>query len=329
MVDRARVIETTQIGLEATPGTAVAANTQLNSVSIMLHTPAEADLFRPDGHKFATVAELNQEWSTFDLTGKPTYTELPWVLAMMYGNPAPTTPGGATDARSRVYGMADTALLTPKTATIEKGGSVRAEKITYGLLTDLGFTISRSAGLQITGSGIGQLFTDGISKTATPTEIPLVPIIGKQFDLYIDDAAEDLGTTKMLRAFEIGPSIGGVFGPLWAINSAEPSFSAHVDLAPTSGFRLKLEADAAGMAYLTQFRAGTTIFARAEAIGPEIESGQNYQFTYDVALKVKSMSPDEDEAGVTVVTFETEFTKDADWGKAHEITLVNDIATVA
>jgi hypothetical protein len=329
MVDRARVVETVQMGLEATPGTSVAANRGIKSFGIAMHTPGEADMYRPDGHKFPTVAELNQEWSTFDLTGKPTYNELPWALAMLYGNPAPTTPGGATNARQRVYGMSDTALLTPKTATIEKGSSVRAQKITHAVLTALGFGITRTQGLTMTGSGIGQLFTDGITKTAAPTELDLLPIIGKHFDLYIDAASGDLGTTKMLRAFEIAPNIDNVFGPIWPINSANASFGGIVDLVPATGLRLKLEADAAGMAYLDDFRAGTTIFVRAEAVGPEIEVGFNNTFTYDAALKVKSMSPDEDESGLTVVTFETEFTKDTTWGKALEITLINDVATVA
>ncbi len=326
MVDRARVVEQVQIGLEATPGTGVAASRTMRSFQVMMHSPGQADLYRPDGHKFAVVAEVNQEWTSFDLSGKPTYTEICWPLAMLYGNPAPTVAG---TVNTRVYTMADTALLAPKTATIEKGGSVRAQKITYGLVTDLGFTITRSQGLQMSGSGIGHLFTDGITKTAAPTDVPLIPIIGKQFDLYIDATGAALGTTKMLRAFNIAPSIGGVFGPIWPINSANASFGAHVDLAPSSGLKLTLEADAAGMAYLAQFRAGTTVFVRAEAIGPVFTGATTYKFTYDAALKIKSMSPDEDEAGVTTVSWETEFTQDSTWGKAHEITVVNDVATVA
>lgn len=327
MVDRAKVAETTQIGLETTPGTAVAAPTNLRSASVMFKMPGSADLFRPDGHKFNAIAENNMEWSAFELSGKPTYTEICWLLAMMFGNPSPSSSGVAV--KTRVYEMLDTTILTPKTATIMKGGSVRAQKLAYGLLTDLGFTITRSGGLQLTGSGIGQLFTDGITMTASPTDVPLVPIIGKQFDVYIDASAAALGTTKMLRAFNISPSLGGVFGPIWPINSANASFGAHVDLAPTTGLKITLEADAAGMAYLTQFRAGTIIFLRAEAIGAVIDTAIPYRFTFDVALLVKSVSPDEDEAGVTTVSFETEFVKDSTWGKAMLITVVNDVATVA
>lgn len=327
MADRAKVGENTQIGLEATPGTAVAAPTNLRSMSVMMRMPGSADLFRPDGHKFNALAEQNMEWSSFEIDGKPTYTEICWPLAMMFGNPAPVASGDAV--QTRTYEMLDTTILTPKTATIEKGGSVRAQEIAYALMTDFGLEISRSNASRLTGAGIGRLFTDGITMTADPEDVPLVPIMGKHWDVYIDSAAAGLGTTKMLRAFRVAPSITGVFGPLWAINSANASFAAHVDLAPTTGLRLVLEADAAGMAYLTQFRAGTKIFLRAEATGPIIDTAIPYSFTFDVALLVKSMVPDEEEAGVTIVTYETEFVKDDTWGKALQIVVVNDVETVA
>jgi len=268
------------------------------------------------------------EWSTFALSGKPTYTELCWLLAMMFGNPSPAASGVAV--KTRTYDMADTALLAPTTATIMKGSSVRAQKLAYGLLHDLGMTFSRSAGLTLTGAGIGQLFTDGITMTASPVDVPLVPIVGKHLDFYIDATGAALGTTKMLRAFHVEPSLTGVYGPIWPINSANASFGAAIDLPPTTGVKITMEADAAGMAYLSQFRADTTIFCRLLATGPLMAADAvAYSLTYDVALGIKSVSPDEDESGVTVVTFETEMTKDPTWGKALEIKVVNDVAAVA
>jgi len=327
MTDRASVAEATQIGLEVTPGTGVAASTNIRSTSVMFKMPGSADLFRPDGHKFNALAEDNAEWTGFDLAGKPTYTELAYLLAPMFGNPAPTSSGVAV--KTRVYSMLDTTILAPKTLTIEKGGSVRAQKLTYGVLTDFGMSISRASGCTLTGAGIGQLFSDGITMTPTPVDVPLVPMMGKHFDLWIDASGAALGTTKLLRAFKVEPSVTGVYGPIWAINSASTSFSATVDLAPTTSCKLTLEADAAGMAYLTQFRAGQTIFARLKATGGIIDTAIPYSFQWDMALLIKSVGPDSDESGVKTVEFETELTKDGTWGKAHEITLVNDVASVA
>jgi len=327
MTDRAKVIEVVQFGLEATPGTAVAAPTNIRSMSVDTKIGGAAEFFRPDGHKFNTLSELNMEWTTWGVNGKPTYTEICWLLAAMFGNPAPASSGVAV--KTRVYDMADTTLLAPKTLTIEKGSTVRAQRLSYGVLHDLGMTFSRSAGLAVTGAGIGQLFTDGATLTPTPVDVPLVPIVGKQLDFYIDATGAALGTTKMLRAFHVEPSLTGVYGPLWAINSALASFGAVIDLPPTTGVKITMEADAAGMAYLSQFRADDTIFARLAATGPIIDTLIPYSFTYDVALGIKTVSPDEDESGVTVVTFETEMTKDSTWAKALEITVVNNVASVA
>lgn len=327
MVDRAKVTEAVQVGLEATPGTPVAAPTNIRSVSIETKIGGQADFFRPDGRKFNALAETNMEWTTWTMNGKPTYTEMGWLLAPMFGNPSPSSSGVAV--KTRVYSMLDTTILTPKTITIEKGNSVRAQKMAYGLLTDLGFTFSRSAGLTLTGTGIGQLWTDGITMTASPVDVPLVPMVGKELDFYIDATGAALGTTKMLRAFHVEPSISGVYSPLWAINSAVTSYAGHVDTAPTTGLKITVEADAAGMAYLTQYRADTTIFARLKSTGPVIDTAIPYSFTYDAALLIKTVTPDEDESGVTTVTYETEFVKDTTWGKALELTLVNNVATVA
>lgn len=327
MVDRAKVIEAVQFGLEATPGTAVAAPTNIRSMSVDMKIGGTADLFRPDGHKFNTLGETNMEWTTFGINGKPTYTEICWPLAAIFGNPAPTSSG--TNVKTRVYSIGDTTLLTPKTLTVEKGSAIRAQKLAYGVVTDFGIAFSRSAPLTMTGQGIGQLWTDGATLTVTPTDVPLVPIIGKQLDFYIDATSAGLGTTKMLRAFHVEPTIGGVYAPLWPINSANASFAAVIDAVPTTGMKIMVEADAAGMAYLTQYRADTLIFARIEATGAVIDTAIPYRFTWDACLLIKSVSPDEDESGVTVVTYETEFVKDSTWGKAMEITVVNDVATVA
>lgn len=327
MVDRAKVSETIQVGLESTPGTAVAAPTNLRSVSVMLKMPGSADLFRPDGHKFNVLAEDNAEWTAFDLNGKPTYTEICYLLAPMFGNPAPASSGVAV--KTRTYEMLDTTILTPITLTIEKGSSVRAERITYGLLTDFALSVTRANGLTLTGAGIGQLYQDGITKTVSPVDVPLVPMMGKHFDVFVDSSSASLGTTKMLRAFKVESSLAGVYGPIWPINSALTSFGAHVDLAPTTAVRLTLEADAAGSAYLTQFRAGTTIFLRVKATGAVIDTAIPYSFTWDSALLVKSVSPDEDESGVVTMTYETELTKDSTWGRALQIGVVNDVPTVA
>ena len=329
MVDRAKALESVQFGMESTPGTVVPAITNIRAMSVETLIPATAEFFRPDGHKFNALDFLNMEWSEANITGKPTYTELAYVFAGLFGNVAPVNVG--TTGRKRSFVMADAAYATPATITVEKGGSVRAQRIAGLTLTDVGITASRKNGLALTAKGIGRLFTDGITMTASPTDVALIPIMGKQLDLFIDSSSASLGTTKMLRGFSVEHSITGAYGPIWAIDSSQTSFAGTVDLAPATSCKIMLEADAAGMAYLSQFRAGTEIFARLLATGPVIEAGTpppTNTLQWDACLGIKTVTTDGDDDGVTVVTYDCEYIKDSTWGKAQQIDLTNAIATL-
>jgi hypothetical protein len=66
-------------------------------------------------------------------------------------SPSPASSGVAV--KTRVFSMLDTTILSPsRRFTIEKGSSVRAQKLAYGLLTDFGLSITRQSGLTLTGA---------------------------------------------------------------------------------------------------------------------------------------------------------------------------------
>ena len=326
MVDRSKITENVQIGLETVEGTAVPAGTNIQSVSVETKIGGTAEFFRPDGRRFNVLSTNNQEWSTFAITGKATYTEIDYLIAMMLGDVAPSSSG--VGIKTRAWTMDSTTVLAPTSATIEKGSAVRAQRIAGALLTDLTMAFSRKTGVTVTGNGIGRLFEDGVTMTAGPADVALVPIVGKHLDLYIDSSAAGLGGTKLLRAFSAELAVTGVLGPIWAIDSTEPSYGGHVDLPPTTSVKLMVEADATGMAYLSQYRADDQMFIRVEGTGAEIESGLPFLFTYDVCAGIKTVSPDDDEDGVTTVSYELEMVNDATWGRALALTSVNDIATL-
>lgn len=331
MTDRAAVVESVQIGREVTPGTPVACPTTLRSMSLKIGIGGDDDVFRPDGHKFNAIVSPGMEWSTFAMNGKPTYTEICYPLEALLGAAVLSTPG--TLSKLRVYDYADSAVAAPKTLTIMKGQTLRAEKLAYGTFTDLALSFSRRNGLTLTGQGLGQLFTDGITMTASPTDIPLVPIIGKQLDVYIDPTSGALGTTKLLRAFLIEPAITGAYGSIWPINSSNASFGGLIDLAPGTAMKMMVQADAAGMAYLAQYRSGDLLFLRVHGVGPLIETvsavDYHYEFTADFAIGLnKAPLVDGDDNGVSVVEYDCELVKDVTWGKAFEISVQNAIAAL-
>ncbi len=334
MTDRATVNQRVQWGVEATPGTAVAATKSVRSMQVDVQVGGANELFRPDGHKFNSLVIPNMEWAALTLAGRPTYTEIIYPLTAMMGASTDTAVG--TTGMRRVWTVDDIASMSKKTLTIEKGSAVRAEQVAFGLFTDMGFSFSRKNGITLSGQGIGQLITDPFVLTASVADVPLVPVVGRQLDFFIDSSGATLGTTKMLRAFLVEQQIGNTLGPIWPLNSSMASFADVVELAPTSTFRIRLEADAAGMAYLSQFRSGDTIFARLLGTGAVFETvagtpptDYNYTFQYDACLGIKSPSNlGQDEEGVTVVDWECELVRDSTWGKAFQVTVQNDVAAL-
>lgn len=159
----------------------------------------------------------------------------------------------------------------------------------------------------------------GVAET-TPgvplTEVALAPVSGNHWNLYLDATAAGLGGTKMTRALNVSWSISDIWGPLWVGNTSNPSWVNVVPLAPTSEFRMVLEADAAGMAYLTQLRAGTAIFPRIEAIGSLIEGALFYRHLHDFCVVLTDIDSFGEDQGVTTVEWTGEIKHDTTWGKA-------------
>lgn len=328
MPDRATVTQAIQIGLEATPGTAVAANKTLRSVSVDIGIEGENDIHRPEGHKWPVLAVPGMEWTSADLRGKPTFTELCYLAEAHFQTAAVVADG--TNGKKRVYTIADVVADTKKTLTVEQGDGVRAHRFAYGMVTELGFEFTRQAA-NLSGSMIGQLLTDGVAMTATPADIALKPIVPKTVDVFLDDTSAGLGTTKLLRAFKVAPKIGNRFGPVWALNSAASSYDGDVELAPAGELALTVEADAAGMAAgLTPFRSGATKFMRIKAVGDVIAgaAASAYLFQLDLALKIRQPQKFEDADGVFAIGFNAEIVRDDTWTKAVELTLINEIATL-
>lgn len=148
------------------------------------------------------------------------------------------------------------------------------------------------------------------------TEVALKPISGNHWDIYVDSAAASLGNTKLTRCLSTSWSITELWGVLWAGNTSVTSWTNIVALAPTTEFRMLLEADAAGMAYLTQFRAGTKIFPRIEAIGETIEGSLKYRHRHDFCVTLTNIDSFGTTDGVTTTEWSGEITHDATWARA-------------
>lgn len=327
MAERATVNQVVQVGVESTAGTAVAANKLLQSLSIQPGIKTEVSTFRPAGSKFTTVAAQGKEWTTAKISGLPTFTEIIYPLSGVLVATTPSTVD--TNAKKWVFSPSQSATDTVKTFSVEQGSSVRAHKFAYGVVTELGLKWSRS-GIELDGTMLGQRLTDGATLTAAPTALALVPCLPAKTDIYLADTAAGLaGASALTRPMSAEWRISDRFGPIWALNSANASWAAPVELAPKGSAKLKLAADAEGMGLLTQLRAGSTKFMRVKTIGDVIgATTEPYLLQVDVALKVTDVSEFSDEDGLFAIEWSFEWCYDATWTKATEVTVQNLLATL-
>lgn len=171
----------------------------------------------------------------------------------------------------------------------------------------------------------------GIAETtpgASLSQVAQVPTSGNHWNFYLDASAANLGNTQYEQVYRASWSISDIFGPDWPGNRSKTSFSNIVNLAPGTEFSFRAMADATGMGNLTSLRNGDKIFARIEAIGGEVESGQDYEARFDICSILTGISPWEDESGVVAITFTGEIAHDPTWETGFQALFRNAITAI-
>lgn len=325
MAERASVFQAVSLGPEVTPGTSVAATRRLSGISIEPAIEFEGDMFTPMGVKYGTVFSPNKEWTSASIKGKPLYNELPILLEGAIGkvvaNQIIPTTGLAFE---RVYTSSQDSADDVQTFTIEQGDSTRAHKMTYGTIKELGFNFTRSS-LEVSGSMIGRLISDGITLTAGPTTLPELPVLPTQVTLKIATTQAGLAAaTPLARAFTFEWKLADRFNPLWVLNAANSSWVTIVETKPKLTAKLKMEADAEGMALLTAMRAGAKRFIEIKCVTSTfIEASTPYEFTIQSSLNVVKPNKFEDSDGVYAIGWDFEGAYDSTWDNTFEITSVS------
>lgn len=322
MSDRASVFEGIQIGVEATPGTSVAANKRLLATAISPSIMTEPNEFAPTGYKYETVVVNGKEWTEAGIEGVGSYNDPVYLFSSAFGAAAITTPttgtGVTTAARDWNWAPLTTGPDAGKTYTIEQGSSVRAEKVSGGIITALSMSYARS-GVSVGGSMMGQLTTDGITLTASPTDIALEPIVPNQVDIYLDDTFATIGTTKLTRCIEAGWELSDKNGPIWPLNSTNASYAASIETKPQGSANLTLGADSSGMALLPKMRVGQTMYLRIKATGRVIDGAFTYLHQVDIAVKILNPGEKGDSDGLRTIPWEFRAVHDSTMGGAFKI----------
>lgn len=163
---------------------------------------------------------------------------------------------------------------------------------------------------------------------AGPTGIPLIPILPGQVDVWIDDTAAALGTTKLAADFSAQWALSNRYGEKWVLDSSLPSHAGHYERRPTGRLTLELENNAVGQALVAVMRSGASKFVRIQATGTQIDVGQNYMLRVDTAGKIAEAPTMGDVEDVSTLQWVFTFVNDTTWGKPFEVTTKNTLASL-
>ncbi len=278
MANRATINVKTQVGVESTAGTAVAANKVLQAFDFKTGIKPAITMIAASGRKYPASQEENKEWMAGTLTGSMDFNHLPYLLSSAWGIITPAAHGASTTAKDWVGTPPVTGSVTPQTYTFEQGETAtRAHKFAYGLVTKFGYEFTRDV-TSVTGDIIGQPISDGITMTGSPTLVALAPIASKYWNVYLDPTSAALGTTQYPSTLKFNFEMGNIYMPAWFVNRAALGFTSHVDGDPTAVAKLLVMADAQGMSLLNNLQVGSSAFLRAEALGPIIDNLQTLTF---------------------------------------------------
>lgn len=177
--------------------------------------------------------------------------------------------------------------------------------------------------------GGGSIDLTVVTPGVAPTELALIPVIPEHCSWYADDTYGALGGTLLTRVLRWSVPISSMRAPLYTVNAANlGSMAAKVDSEPTYRITLFVEADTQGMAFYTTAQLGDTKFLRFNAVGDEIESGQDYELQFDFAAKIDSLAPFTNEQGVYAYEVGFVLVHDGGWGKSQSLLARNGITAL-
>src|SRR5260221_2833482 len=326
--ERPTVNQKVQIGAEATTalGTSVAANKLVQCFNWTFQIEADVVFYTPTGRKYASTKEDNMEWTSASMSGTFDYNCVIYPLASAMGSVSPVAHLSSTTAKDWIFSPPLSGSVVPQTYTIQQGDVVRAHALSYGIFSDWGYKGTRKD-FTTAGKLIGQKLSDGITLTASPTAVALAPVVANQVNVYLDTTSAGLGTTQLLRVLAIEYDMSNIYAPLWVLNRATPSYAAHVDTLPKSAGKLKVEADAAGMAMLAYLQSGTTYYLRVDAQGHQIATDGPgaiaNEIKHDMAIKFGKPTAFADDSGVFAIEWTFELVEDSVWGHSQLMTVTN------
>lgn len=289
---RGSVNRQVQIGVESTPGTPVAANKLLPSMSLTLSPEIDNKEYRAQGWKMSTANKIIHFDGAATLAGPLNYTEIVYLLNTIVTGVI-ATPSGGTNSRTHTFSPTATGTDAFKTLTIQEGDATAAVQMAYSLLTDFELR-ANDDGADVTGSLIGYAPTN-TTLTGAPSTIAQMPIGPREIDVYIDPTFGALGTTKVSDALAFSFALGNKQVKKRVLNTTYQSFKETVESVPTlsASFTTEHNLQSRNLFATVTAASNPTNYVRLKATGATIEAALKYTVQLDLAAQIIDMNQGE------------------------------------
>lgn len=296
MPERATQAQILQIADEAVAGTAETTGfKQLMTVGMNLTPQLETRTIRPSGIKYPSIAVLGKDWSQWSVSSdNPSYEDLEPMFLSVMGNVTNTV-------KNHKFKLNTGSVDAVKTFTAQKGEtSTRWEQTVMTQMNELNLSFTRDA-IGMSGSAFGRGFTTNTAAWGTGAAQLVSPVLPQVVSVFYDATFAGIGVTKLTRVLSANWGVTGRFNPLWVVDSAQTSYVATIEAVPEVSADVTIEADANGMAFVTQLRAGTLGFLSINAAGGTI-NGSVCNLVVNTSTTVSGVSELGDQDGVYAYT---------------------------
>lgn len=332
---RASVNQQVQIGPEVTPGTSVSCGKLLTAFTWALGLKPTTKQFRGTGRQYPSASAVLTEMSAGKVSGPGDFAQLVYILSSLWGSGAPTLHSPSSTAYDWTWtpGLTGSYAANAKTFTVQVGDAVDAEQYAYLCFTGFNYSFGRKQEVMIGADLIAQTFTDGISLTASPTEVEQLPMTGAQMDIYLDTTSGGIGTTKLTDVMKCEYKASDYYDGYWPVNRTNSSFTSLLDKEKKHTLDLTVQANSAGIGYKgTYLETGARCYVQVKGTGPTIDGTNSISasMTHQMACFVANMAEFSDEEGVYAVKYSLVVAEDSAWntGEAQKMTLTNLVSAL-
>jgi hypothetical protein len=133
---------------------------KLNALRATVHPLKDLEVWAAQGDALPSISTNNDNSTELTMSGKMSFSDIPYVLTSLFGKTTPTLLGGV--AYQWVNSWDGTAVVDPQSYSVVYGDSSRARSIAGVIFNTLGFSIARDGSLEMSSDAFGKAMTTGV-----------------------------------------------------------------------------------------------------------------------------------------------------------------------